>query len=103
MINILSFCIGMLITYYSSCAIITKTVFSNSYIICWTIFAFSSPIFAYFTWITKEKGIFPKIISIAIVLASILSSVTLFDGLRVQDYIIDGIMIYLLFIIKIER
>lgn len=99
MLNILPFCLGMLITYYFV-AFITKGVYSTSYIIGWTIFALLSPIFAYFTWLSKEKGIFPKIISVGIVMVSILSSIILFDRLRIYDFIIDGIMIYLLFIKK---
>lgn len=102
MINILPFCIGMLITYYFV-AYITKGVYSNGYIIGWTIFALLSPIMAYFSWMTKESGIFPKIISIGIVLVSILSSIVLFDRLRIYDFIIDGILIYYLFFKKIER
>ena len=54
MLNIFPFCIGMLITYYFV-AFITKGVYSNVFIIGWTIFAFCSPIMAYFTWMTKSK------------------------------------------------
>lgn len=92
----------MLITYYFV-AFITKGVYSTSYIIGWTIFALLSPIFAYFTWLSKEKGIFPKIISVGIVMVSILSSIILFDRLRIYDFIIECIVIYLLFIKKIKR
>ncbi|MGN0486574.1 MAG: hypothetical protein ACI4GB_05005 [Acutalibacteraceae bacterium] len=92
----------MLITYYFV-AFVTKGVYSSTMIIGWTIFAFFSPILAYFTWLTKEKGIFPKIISVGIVLVSVLSSILLFDRLRFYDFIIDGIMIYFLFFKKIER
>lgn len=102
MVNILPFCLGMLITYYFV-AFVTKGVYSSTMIIGWTIFAFFSPILAYFTWLTKEKGIFPKIISVGIVLVSVLSSILLFDRLRLYDFIIDGIMIYFLFFKKIER
>ena len=102
MINILPFCIGMLITYYFV-AFITKGVYSDTYIIGWTIFALCSPVFAYFTWMTKEQGIFSKIISIGIVLVSILSSIILFDRLRIYDFVIDGIIVYYLFFKKIER
>ena len=101
-INIFPFCIGMLITYYVS-AIITKGVYSNIFIIGWTIFALCSPILAYFTWMTKEKGIFPKIISVGIILVSIISTIVLFDRLRFYDFIINGIMVYYLFLKKIER
>ena len=39
MLNILIFCIGMLITYYFV-AFITRGIYSNIFIIGWTIFAF---------------------------------------------------------------
>lgn len=102
MLNILPFCIGMLITYYFV-AFVTKGVYSTAFIIGWTVFAFLSPLMAYFTWITKEKGVFPKIISIGIILLSLSSSVILFDRIRFYDIIINVIMIYFLFIKKIER
>lgn len=102
MVNILPFCIGMLITYYFV-AIVSNGVYSNEYIIGWTIFSLCSPMMAYFTWMSKEKGIFPKIIGVGIVLVSILSSIILFDRLRIYDYIIDIILIYILFFKKIER
>lgn len=102
MINIFLFCIGMLITYYAV-AILTKGVYSTNFIIGWTVFSLFSPIFSYFTWMTKENGLFPKMISVGIVAVSILSSIILFDGFRIYDFIINAIIIYLLFIKKIER
>lgn len=102
MINIFPFCIGMLLTYYFV-AFITNGVYSKDYIIGWTIFALFSPIMAYFTWKTKEDGILPKLISIGIVLVSILSSIILFDRLRIYDYIINLILIYVLFFKKVKR
>lgn len=102
MLNIFPFCIGMLLTYYFV-AFITKGVYSTIFIAGWTIFALCSPILAYFIWMTKEKGLFPKVISIGIIAVSLLSSVILFDRLRIYDFIINGIMIYYLFIKKIER
>lgn len=102
MLNIFPFCMGMLITYYFV-AKITKGVYSDSFILAWTIFALCTPILAYFAWQTKQKGIFPKMISIGIVITSILSSIILFDRLRIYDFIMDGLLIYFLFIKKIER
>ncbi len=102
MINILSFCIGMLITYYFV-AFITKGVYSSIFIIGWTVFALCSPIMAYFTWLSKEKGIFPKIICVGIVLVSFLSSIIFFDRLRAYDFIINAVLIYVLFFKKIKR
>lgn len=96
MINILVFSLGMLITYYLV-AYITKGVYSEIFIIGWTVFAFISPFLAYFASMTKDKGIFPKIISLGIVLFSILSTIILFDRLRIYDFIINGILVYILF------
>lgn len=102
MLNILPFCIGMLITYYIVAAL-TNGVYSKTFIIGWSIFALLSPIMAYFAWMTKEKGIFSKMISIGIVLTSVLSSIVLFDKLRIYDFIIDLILIYILFFKKTQR
>ena len=66
MLHILPFCMGMLITYYLV-AFISKGVYSDIYIAGWTAFAFLSPVFAYFTWMTKQNGVFPKIIRVGIV------------------------------------
>lgn len=102
MLNIFLFCIGMLLAYYFV-AIITNGIYSKTIIVGWTIFALFSPILAYFTWMTKEKGVFPKLISISIVIVSILSSIILFDKLRIYDFIINGILIYYLFFKDIRR
>lgn len=74
MLNIFLFSIGMLITYYIVAAL-TNGAYSKTFIIGWSIFALLSPIMAYFTWLTKEKGTIPEIISIAIIITSILSSI----------------------------
>lgn len=100
--NILPFCIGMLLTYYFV-AFVIKGVYSTVFIIGWTVFAFLSPLMACFAWMTKEKGIFPKIISVGIIGVSLLSSVILFDRIRFYDIIINGIMAYFLFVKKIKR
>lgn len=84
-INVLLFSIGMLITYYVV-AVITKGVYSNIFIIGWTLFALFSPILANFAHMTKEKSILSYIISVGIVIVSILSSIILFDRLRVYDF-----------------
>lgn len=101
MINIFPFCIEMLLTYYFV-AFITNGVYSKNYIIGWTIFALFSPIMAYFTWQTKEDGILPRLISIGIVLVSVLLTIILFDRLRIYDYIINLILIYVLFFKKVK-
>lgn len=102
MCNVFPFCVGMLLTYYGA-AILTDGVYSRTYIVGWTVFALFSPIFAYFTWLTKEKGVFAKFVSIGIVVVSALSSIVLFDGFRFYDVMIDGLLIYFLFFKHVKR
>ena len=100
--NILPFCFGMLIANYTV-AIISHGVYGKTFIIRWTIFALCSPIMAYVAWMAKQRGIFPKIISVGIVAVSALSSILLFDGFRLYDFVIDGLLIYFLFFKKMKR
>lgn len=102
MMNILPFCVGMLITYYATAAL-THGVYGWPFIIGWTVFALLSPAMAYFAWLTKERGVFPKIIAALIVAASVLSSIILFDRLRIYDFVIDGALVYFLFFKRIKR
>ena len=98
MINVFLFSIGMLITYYLT-AHITHSVYGWTFIKGWTIFACISPIFAYFTWMTKEKGILPIIIRIGITGVSIFCSLFLFT-VNIFDLIINLVLIYFLFLKK---
>lgn len=100
--NVLPFCLGMLLTYYAVAAL-SHGVYSKEFIIGWTVFALCSPIMAYFAWLTKERGVFPKVVSAGIVAVSFLSSILLFDRLRFYDIIIDGALIIFLFFKKIDR
>ena len=101
MINVFLFCIGMLITYYLT-AHITHSVYGWTFIKGWTLFACVSHVFAYFTWMTKEKGVLSLIIRIGIIGVSIFSSLFLFT-FNVFDLIINLILIYFLFFKKIKR
>ena len=58
------------------------------------------PIFAYIARMTKEKGVFPKIISIGIIAVSFLSSAVLFDRIRLYDFVINAVTAYFLFVKK---
>ena len=97
--NIFPFCMGMLATYYVTAAI-THGVYSRTFIIGWTLFALTSPVIAYFAWMAKEPGAFSKIIAAGIAAVSVMSSVLLFDHLRLYDFVIDGVLIYILFFKK---
>lgn len=96
------FCMGMLAAYYVTAAI-THGVYSRTFIIGWTLFAPASPVMAYFAWMAKEPGAFSKIIAAGIAAVSVMSSVLLFDHLRLYDFVIDGVLIYILFFKKIKR
>lgn len=100
--NIFPFCMGMLAAYYVTAAI-THGVYSRTFIIGWTLFALTSPVMAYFAWMAKEPGAFSKIIAAGIAAVSVMSSVLLFDHLRLYDFVIDGVLIYNLFFKKIKR
>lgn len=100
--NILPFCVGMLITYYLV-AKITNGVYHFSFIVGWSIFALCSPIFAYFTWLTKERGVVPKLIGAGIILVTLFASIILFDGPRIYDILIILLLMVLLFGIKVKR
>lgn len=102
MLNVFLLCIGMLATYYFT-AFVTEGVYSNIFIIGWTAFALCSPIMAFVTWHTKEKGFFVRIISVGIVAVSFVSSILFFDKLRVYDFIINAVLVYFLFFKKIKR
>ena len=100
--NILPFCLGMLLTYYAT-AMLTHGVYNWSFILGWTAFAFLSSVMAYFAWKAKGRGAPAKVIGAGIVLVSILSSIVLFDRLRIYDLAIDGLLIYFLFFRRVER
>ena len=100
--NIFPFCMGMLATYYVTAAI-AHGVYSRTFIIGWTVFALPSPVMAYFAWMAKEPGAFSKITAAGIAAVSVMSSVLLFDHLRLYDFVIDGVLIYILFFKKIKR
>ena len=100
--NVLAFCLGMLVTYYFVAAL-SHGVYSMGFVIGWTVFALCSPVMAYFAWLTKERGIFAKIVRVGIVAVSILSSILLFDRLRIYDFLIDGTLLYFLFFKKVNR
>lgn len=102
MVNVLTFCLGMLSTYYLTAAL-SHGVYSKEFMIGWTAFALCSPVMAYFAWFTKESGIFPQIVRVGIIAVSVLSSILLFDRLRIYDFVMNGALFYFLFIKKVDR
>ena len=93
---------GMLLTYYAV-AIVTNGVYNKIYIFGWMIFALCSPLLGYIVWMAKCKGIIAKFISAGIIFISLLSSIILFEHLRIYDFVIAGLLIYFLFYKKIDR
>ena len=102
MINIFPFCIGMLISYYVT-AELTNAVYSWNFIKGWAIFSCLSPLFAYFTWKTKEEGLFAKFISIGLILVTIIGNYILVRTFTIPDLIIIPLIVYFLFIKKVKR
>ena len=100
--NIFPFCMGMLLTYYAT-AVLTHGVYNQSFIIGWTVFALFSPLMACLAWMTRQRGFFSKLIGVGIVAVSVLSSILLFDRLRIYDFVIDGVLIGFLFFNRFQR
>lgn len=99
MVNVLLFCLGMLVTYYVTAAL-TDGIYGWPFIIGWTVFALVSPFLSYAVWICQENTLLSKIISIGIIVVSFLSTMILFDHLRVHDFLINGILFLILFLQK---
>ena len=100
--NTLAFCLGMLAAYYAV-AMLTHDVYSWRYIIVWTAFALCVPLLAVLTWMTRRWGAAGCVIRVGIVAVSALSSVLLFGGFGLDDLIIDGGLVCLLFFAGAHR
>lgn len=89
-------------TYYLTAELI-GAVYSWTFIKGWGVFSCLSPILAYLTWLTKEKGLFPKIISIGIIFVTIVGNFILQGNFIIPDFIIIPLIAYILFLKKIKR
>lgn len=101
-LNILPFCLGMLLTYYAV-AIISHGVYGRSFIIGWTVFALCTPVLAWFAWMAKQPGALGKLISVGIVLASVVLNFLMFGDPDIFNILINLVLIYFLFFKKIRR
>ena len=99
MVNVLLFCLGMLLTYYVTAAL-TDGIYGWPFIIGWTTFALISPLLAYVVWMSKDHTVLFRMISIGIIVVSFLSTMILFDHLRIHDFVINGILFWILFLQK---
>ena len=99
MLNVFTFCIGMLITYYLT-AVLTDAVFGWAYIKGWTVFACFSPLMAYLVTLTKRKGVMSLLIKIGIFAGYIGINILLGGFIQVYDILFLLILLYLLFIKK---
>lgn len=101
-INILPFCMGMLLTYYLA-AHISGGVYGWGYTLFWTLFALCTPLCAFIAWFAKEPGTWPKLLSAAIIIGTIAVSCIFFDKLRLHDIAMLLILCWLLFGTKPRR
>lgn len=101
-VHVLSLCLGMLIAYYTAAALM-RGVYSRMFIIGWTIFALCTPPLAMLAWRAGRRDKLGRLLAVGIVLCSVLSSVVIFDGFRIYDVVIDGALVYFLFLKKPER
>lgn len=101
MVHVLLFCLSMLNSYYV-CAKMWNPIYGIEYIKGWSILALCTPLFSYFAWISKEKGIFPKLISIFICMISLLSCVFIYP-MTVANLIVNLILTYFMLLVEVER
>lgn len=102
MISVFSFNICMVAAYYAV-AILSNGVYGIPFIIGWTVVAVLSPILSRIVWICKKRGVLSSVISVGVVLCSALSSIIMFDRLRIYDFAIDAVLIWLLFFKKYDN
>lgn len=100
--NVLAFSLGMLLTYYAV-AELTHGVYGWSYVRGWTLFALCTPPLAWLAWMAKAPGPLTGWIRVGIVLAAALSGPVLYESFRWYDFLVDGLLIHLLFFKKIDR
>lgn len=100
-VNVFVFCVGMLIAYYIT-AEVTSAVYGMTFVYGWAAFTLCTPLFAAFTWMTKEKGGFPKLISAGILLVTLVVSILLFGGPRIYDFVILAVLGYFLYFRKVR-
>lgn len=93
-INMLFFCIGMLLTYYLT-ARLTGGVYSTTFIYGWSIFTLICPLFAAITWHARGQGIISIFIVTGILVVTMVASIVLFDGPRIYDFIIAAAILYI--------
>lgn len=97
--NVFAMSAGMLVTYYAV-AVLSNGVYSEVFIVGWSVFAALTPVMAFFAWQTRKRGVFPTLIGVGIIMFQLLSTVVLFDRLRVYDFLFLAALVYLLFIRK---
>ncbi len=95
-INVFLFCIGMLLAYYIT-AEITNSIYSEVFAFGWLAFGLFSPIFGFFTWYAKGKGIFSQVLSIGIILVMLIIAIVLFDKIRIEDVLFAVLLCVFLF------
>lgn len=100
-LDIFVFCIGMLIAYYIL-AEQTGSVWSPAFVYGWAVFSLFSPLFAYLTRLTRRGGVIGVILSCGIIFAAFMSSVILFHGPRIYDFVICLLLVYFLFFHKFK-
>ena len=96
MLNLLAFCVSMVMTYYLT-AIITHSIYNYNFIMGWRVIAIISPLFAYITRLTLRRGLISIVIKFLILITTLSISIIVFKGPRIYDIVIIGLIGYLLF------
>ena len=93
--NVLPFCLGMLLTYYLT-AHISGGVYGWTYILFWSALALCTPFCAVIAWLAKEPGLRGKILSVGIIVGTTIVSRAFFDKLRLHDILILALLAWVM-------
>lgn len=94
--NVFAFCGGMLFAYYGT-AFLWGDAYGTGFVLGWAAVACLSPWLARVIRRTRGNRLLGGVVNVGILGVSVLSSVLLFDRLRMYDFLIDGLLAYRLF------
>lgn len=93
-LNVFLYCVGMLLTYYLSAELLNR-YYSMTFVYGWAVFSALTPVFAFFTWYAKGKGIFSKLIAAAVIFFMLSATVLMFS-LNLSDIIFTAVTLAIL-------
>lgn len=95
-LRVFSFCVGMLIAYYIT-AHLTDGIYSQSFVIGWSIFSLFTPLLAAVCWYAVGRGLLPRLIDFGIINSMLLIATVMFSRIRLSDAVIASAAAFFLY------